>query len=104
MNSTTAATPKVGDILSSSWGYDQTNVDFYKVKKVMAKSVAIVQIGTSETSVGYLTGKAIPFGAEQGEVMTKRFRLTDDGYGVRIASYASAYLWDGKPKYCSHTH
>jgi hypothetical protein len=30
---------KVGDILYSSWGYDQTNVDFYQVTKVGDKSV-----------------------------------------------------------------
>lgn len=30
---------KVGDLLYSSWGYDQTNVDFYQVTKVGDKSV-----------------------------------------------------------------
>lgn len=106
MNDTVAiATPMVGDILASSWGYDQTNVDFYKVKKVTAASVVIVQICTRETDEGFMTGKATPVDVEQGAPMTKRVnQIGGYRYGVRIASYAAAYLWDGKPKYCSHTH
>lgn len=29
---------KVGDIFVSSWGYEQTNVDFYQVVKLVGKS------------------------------------------------------------------
>lgn len=32
-------TPRIGDILVSSWGYDQTNIDFYQVTKVTKSSV-----------------------------------------------------------------
>lgn len=39
-------TLKVGDLMSSSWGYDQTNVDFYEVTAVLSKSfVEITKIG-----------------------------------------------------------
>jgi hypothetical protein len=99
-------TPKVNDILASSWGHEQTNVDFYKVIKVTDKSIRIEQVATAEEDKGYLTGEAtaVP-DSVVGEAMTKRFYLVgDDRYGCRIASYASAYLWDGKPKYCSHGH
>ena len=30
---------KVGDIMVCSWGYDQTNVNFYKVKRLVGKSM-----------------------------------------------------------------
>ena len=33
---------KVGDVLSSSWGYDQTNIDFYYVVRTTEKSAWIV--------------------------------------------------------------
>jgi hypothetical protein len=36
--------PKVGDILYSSWGYDQTNIEFFKVVKVSEFSVWIQQV------------------------------------------------------------
>lgn len=38
---------KVGDVLYSSWGYDQTNIDFYQVERLSpsGKSAYIVRIG-----------------------------------------------------------
>jgi hypothetical protein len=36
---------KVGDILHSSWGYDQTNCEFYQVVEVKVKSVVVREIG-----------------------------------------------------------
>jgi hypothetical protein len=36
---------KVGDLLRSSWGYDQTNVDYYQVTKVTKRSVEIREVG-----------------------------------------------------------
>lgn len=36
---------KVGDLFSSSWGYDQTNVDFYQVIAVKGKTFTIRPIG-----------------------------------------------------------
>lgn len=35
---------KVGDVLYDSWGYDQTNVDFYQVIEVKAKSIVMQRI------------------------------------------------------------
>lgn len=34
---------KEGDIYYISWGYDQTNVDFYRVIKLRGKTQAVVQ-------------------------------------------------------------
>ena len=36
---------KVGDVWYSSWGYDQTNVDFYKVIKKSNKMIWLRRIG-----------------------------------------------------------
>lgn len=36
----------VGDIFYTSWGYDQTNVNYYKVIRVTAKSAEVVPIGS----------------------------------------------------------
>ena len=43
---TRIAGPQVGDVLVSSWGYDQTNVDFWRVEGLTAsgKSVRIVPV------------------------------------------------------------
>jgi hypothetical protein len=105
---TAAVTPKVGDILVSSWGYDQTNVDFYKVTKLSpsGKSVTIVRINSEVTGTGFMCGTSVPavpheVSEYEGEPMTKRVNLTSNGYSVNIASYASARLWNGQPRYTS---
>ena len=91
---------EVGSILYSSWGYDQTNIDFYEVVEVVGKkSVKIRAIASeidhAEQGADYVV--AIP-GAflEKAKVMLKR---VGEGNVIRIASYASAYPWDGSPKY-----
>ncbi len=38
---------EVGQIYYASWGYDQTNIDFYKIVEVKEKSVVVVEIGAS---------------------------------------------------------
>lgn len=109
-----APTPKVGDILRCSWGYDQTNVDWYQVIAVTKASVKIRAIASKvvadngpSTLVVPVPGSFLapsgnwkkddPAYSEKGA--TKRFRASggDLGYSVRIESYSSAYLWDGKP-------
>jgi hypothetical protein len=88
---------QVGDILYSSWGYDQTNIDFYQVTAVGDRSIKIREIGQKtarqETGADYVV--AVP-NSFQGAEMVKMVRPGDS---VRISSYASAYKWDGKPKY-----
>ncbi len=95
--------PKVGDILSSSWGYDQTNVDFYKVLRFTGKSVVIQRIESDTTEEGFMCGHSVPHvphtaSKYRGEPMTKRVNYHGNGYGVKITDYASAYLWDGQPE------
>ena len=89
-------TLKVGDILSSTWGYDQTNIDYYQVTRVPGPmSVEITQIAAdSGPEVGFMTAycKAAP-GKFIGKPMIKRANSTNS---VRIASYAHASPWDGK--------
>jgi len=89
-------TLKVGDILSSTWGYDQTNVDYYEVTRVPGPmSVEIRQIAAnSSAEEGFMTARcwAAP-GKFIGKPMIKRANSSNS---VRIASYASASPWDGK--------
>lgn len=43
---TETASVKVGDLFSYSWGYDQTNVEFYQVTKVSGKTFTIREIAS----------------------------------------------------------
>lgn len=100
-NSAERAAPnklQVGHILVSSWGYDQTNVDFYEVTRVMGQSVELVKIGANNTSHGWAghdTGHAIPqLDGKKGKPFVKRVQY---GNQVKIESYAWARIWNGKP-------
>jgi hypothetical protein len=88
---------KIGDILYSSWGYDQTNIDFYEVIGVTEKSVVVrgvdQKIKKAERGADYVV--AMP-GRFTGPKMTKR---VSQGDSIKISSYAIASKWDGKPKY-----
>lgn len=52
---------KVGDIVYDSWGYDQTNIDFYQVVEVGAKSVKIREIAAKYLeSAGFMCEYVAP--------------------------------------------
>ena len=94
-------TLEVGSILYSSWGYDQTNIDFYQVTEVVgAKSVKIRAIGSARTDESnppcdYVVAVKDAFLDNEKEMLK---RVGQDNV-ITIASYARAYPWDGQPKY-----
>lgn len=95
---------KAGDIMYTSWGYEQTNVDWFQVIEVKpsGKTIVIREIaGNLETDSGCgpMSGRTAPVkGKFVGEPMTKRVQQGDS---VKIHQSAYAYKWDGKPRYTS---
>lgn len=105
-----ATTVEIGDFFYSSWGYDQTNVDFFEVVSVSAsgKTIKIQECrSTILAGSGGPSESVVPLaGSTYGDkgVETKRLKTSyRDGTPCRaqfyVASYASAYLWDGTPKH-----
>lgn len=93
--------PKVGDILTSSWGYDQTNIDYYEVVKVTSSSVYVRELDkrASERREYDDLMVPVPGSNKDGPTKLKRYRLSADyGYGVNMSSYEYAHLWDGTPR------
>jgi hypothetical protein len=90
-----------GDILTSSWGYDQTNVDFYEVVGTTDKSVKIEKIGSTTLEDNGSCGLSVVPNPKyrSGKVMLKR---VSEGGWVRLTSYSGASKWDGKPEYETH--
>lgn len=90
------ASIKEGDIFVDSWGYDQTNIDYYVVTKKLKASIKIKQIGKNVEYGEYSTNKVTPnplHFLSSGEEMTK---IPQDGY-IKINGYRYAVLWDGVP-------
>ena len=52
---------KQGDVFVSSWGYEQTNVDFYEVVKVTAKTVMLIPIERKVQLKGFMRYTAMRF-------------------------------------------
>lgn len=84
----------VGDVLMASWGYDQTNIDYYEVVELKGKrGVIIREIGTEDNyNNRTMTGRSTPKkGDYQSEPMLKKV----DQYGnVKVRSFAYASKLD----------
>ena len=82
----------VGDVLRSSWGYDQTNIDYYEVTRLIgSQMVEVREIGGQSSEDGFLQGDSVPTpGAYCGA--PKRYMVSTYGQrdSIKIASYAQA--------------
>ena len=88
----------VGTYFESSWGYDQTNVDFYKVTGKTAKFVTLQPVKTvvlQET--GWAEAVVIPSEIEMGRPFKRKIQTYPSGIYVAINGDANASPWDGKP-------
>jgi hypothetical protein len=116
-NASTPHIPKVGDIYTMSWGYDQTNVNCFQVVRVSKKGVFIREISQSTVrgSEGFMCRKVMPkkddFIADsswcdpkeegfKGNVETFR-KISPDGRTFNFKGRYFAEIWDGQPMYNS---
>lgn len=95
---------QVGDCLYTSWGYDQTNVDFYQVLEVKAKTILIREILANSSDNGGPTG---------GRTAPRRFEFSErskpitcrlNEYGnccVNGKKYMQLSKWEGLSLRCS---
>ena len=99
---------KIGDVFVESWGYDQTNVDFYQVTRVMPKSVEIRAIHGKTVGDGHSTRVVADVNnfvedkgygdVRYGTAKVKRVtKFTFNGkvtVSLHMTSYSNAYLSD----------
>jgi len=119
---TDAVTPHIaqciepGAILYSSWGYDQTNIDYYMVTRTTKASAWIVPMHHLETPrAGYsdmsgFTTPLEPMSTErvwdhEGNRIERpitpelhRIKRYDSTECLSLTSYSSAWLWDGRER------
>ena len=87
---------EVGDILYTSYGYNATHVQFYRVTKLVGqKSVKLSELGNDYVSGGGYQGEVMPVLEGQGKPLERNYRVNE--YGVIMGNH-TAYKWDGKPK------
>lgn len=107
---------KVGDIFEMSWGYEQTNVDFFRVKELRGKTQVILQevylrmveeeavSGMSADRKYSIDNYSIVENSvhirdnEKGAI--KQVKKFDDGkIYINMSSFANAYLYNGETVY-----
>jgi hypothetical protein len=91
---------QVNDILSCSWGFEQTNVDFYKVIGVSGSFVTVIQLmsETIESKPDY-TGLVMPI--TDLEIGSKMRRKINSIGSIKMTDYSWASKWNGKPQHIS---
>lgn len=105
---------KVGDIFYMSWGYEQTNVDFFRVKALRGKTQVILQEvslniteekGISGMSCDRKYGKDYSlvknscFVNDNEKGIVKKVQGTKERPFIDMTSYANAYKYDGRELY-----
>lgn len=88
-----------GDVFSNMWGYDQTNIDWYQIVAVKAKSVLIRPIAKNYRQTGHMSGDSQP--RRNDFTGPARVKQLDSGGRISMA-HGCATKWDGKA--CHETH
>lgn len=98
-----------GAIIRHSWGYEQTNIDYFKIiKRTEGKGVWLTLQAMTQESVHdslKMTGVCVPGKIIAGSKPIRRKLLIDskgEERGIAIErSYGWGQLWDGKPSHYS---
>ncbi len=86
-----------GCIVYDSWGYEQTNVDFYYVHEVKNGFAYIQEMKQKTVETGFMSGKTEPTEINpQAKIMRKKIK----NYGYDCLS-TGGQLYNGVAKSCS---
>lgn len=90
---------EIGAILVASWGYDQTNVDFYVVVEMTAKTVKLLPMYKyTRQSEGHCsmagTTRATKDINFRSEVLKRKAASW-----IKVTDCSRAHLWNGKKQY-----
>ncbi len=90
---------KVGDILYDSWGYEQTNLEWYQVVGTTKLGVKVRRIAHNYEATGKMQGKETPVKGEFTSEKVETFRITVCADGSHFMKKAS--LWNGEALHSS---
>ncbi len=94
-----------GKIISNSWGYDQTNIDFYMILKRSGNFVTIQRMSqVDDHDHARMTGSTVPKAINpKAKSFRRKVHCNREGreIGLAVHSYGWASLWDGQPEHYS---
>jgi len=92
-----------GDIVQHTWGYGQTNQQFYEVLKRTPKTVMLRELKQEFTSNGFMQGMCWPVLGQYCETpgsdreFRKRVFWGEDGEELH-PQFGWMMIWDGEPQ------
>lgn len=94
---------KVGDFLYSSWGYEQTNREFYQVLEIGNNSLKICEVYQERTRDSHDSGTCSPVrDSFRGEAQWVTIQIYANGYhAVPSPIHGNLYQYENKPVYFS---
>lgn len=101
---------KVGSILHTNWGYDQTNVEYFEVTRVVGPhTVELRELAQERTETGFMSGRCKPI---PGQYLSPRYEGDDRGVpivrrasgegAVKICNVRTAWLGDRESYWSSY--
>ena len=88
-----------GAILYDSWGYEQTNIDFYIILERVNNTLTLQRIGEFREYSSSMSGTKTPDPSKLIDEPFKK-RISKNGY-VNIESYSCTKIYNGTPKHWS---
>lgn len=96
---------EAGVILFTSWGYDQTNTEFYEVVDVPSPCYVVLQeIGAPlvRGEESFMSGNRFPDPESRiGQPFRRKVDMAGGSPSIKISSCQTAWVWDGKEKLTS---
>ena len=90
-----------GKIITNMWGYEQTNIDFYKIIKRKGDYATLQPLKSKILRDVDMRGECIPDAPDATLKIIRRKVHCRDGKesGIAIEKYGWASLWDGQPEH-----
>lgn len=97
---------KMNKYFVSQWGWEQTNVTFYKVIKETAKMVTVIEVSAERKYNAWGNYVAVPSKSDESPRWAKMMRKKIKNFSsdkslwqdcIEINSFSNAYRWDGNP-------
>lgn len=95
----TATSIQIGTIVYNTWGYEQTNVDFYEVVKSSRCFVWLQQLSADKTETLSMQGTTAPVpGTRAGKISKHKVSSFDRSRVAIKFEHGTGTIWDGEPK------
>jgi hypothetical protein len=92
----------VGTIVTNTWGFGQTNVNFYEVVRATPKFVTMRRLNQETKETGFMCGPTTPVLKSYRSEDTSRHGVGRYNGEVTIGfRHGVGRVWDGTPQQCS---